>query len=100
MSQLNSFRVILDYWWLVPLVALAAGAYRLFGWRGLVAVATLGAAGGIYTKGRTDQRAEADRAAQKARAEALAKRGKIDAEISNLSPDARADRLAKWMRDD
>jgi len=93
-----NFGTILDYYWVVPLVGVGLVAYKFLGWRGLIAVATLGAAGGLYTKGRTDQRKETERAAQAARSRAIEQRAQVDAEVSAMDPDTKRNRLDKWMR--
>lgn len=87
------FRTLLDYWWAVPLAGAAFAAYRLFGWRGLVAIATLGLAGGLYTKGRTDQRQTMEQDAQAARSQAIEERADVDAQVKEAGPDAARDDL-------
>lgn len=94
------FQFGLDYWWLVPLVGAGLVVYRFAGWRGLVAVAALGLAGGLWTEGRRHERVKAAEAAERRRLKALEDRSRIDEEVSNLSPDDRRKRLTPWMRDD
>lgn len=94
------FQLTVDYWWLVPLVGAGLVVYRFAGWRGLLAVAALGLAGGLWTEGRRHERAKAAQAAERRRQKALEDRSRIDAEVSKLNPDQRRDRLSGWLRDD
>ena len=91
--------LILRYIWLAPLVGAGVVAYRLAGWRGVVAVATLGLAWGLYRKGRDDEKAKREHKDAKARSEALERRESVDNEIAKLNPDSRAKRLNPWLRD-
>ena len=91
---------VADYWWLVPLVGVAAVAYRLGGWRGLVIVATLGLAGALWTEGGRHERRKAEQEAAARRLKAKADKKRVDDEVANLSPDDHRDRLSKWVRDD
>jgi hypothetical protein len=94
------FQLLVDYWWLVPLAGTGLVVYRFAGWRGLLAVAALGLAGGLWTEGRRHERARAAEAAERRRQKALEDRSRVDAEISKLDPDQRRKRLSPWMRDD
>lgn len=58
---------LLEHWWLVAWVAAVAVAYVIGGWRLALAVATLGAAARVYTKGRRDGAAEIERRDQRHR---------------------------------
>lgn len=89
----------LDFWWLAPVAGIAIFAYRLFGWRGLLAALTLGAVGGAHTVGRRSERAhhEAERKAAEQRAKGI--RADVEQEISKLDPDGKRKRLDRWMRD-
>jgi hypothetical protein len=93
------FQTIADFWWLAPLVGFGAVAYRFLGWRGLLAVVTLGIAGGVYTKGKTDERERNKRADAERDRKAVEDRSKVENEISKLDPDTKRKRLAPWMRD-
>lgn len=91
--------LISAYWWLAPIVGMALVAYRFLGWRGLVAVLTLGGAAGLYRKGRTDEAARRERDEAEARSRAIKERQAIDDEVSQMD-DPELDRdLAEWMRD-
>lgn len=89
-----------DYWWVVPLAGAALVVYRFTGWRGLVAVATIGLAGGLWTEGRRHERAKAEQAAEAKRLRSEQDRSKLDEEISKLDPASKSKRLNRWMRDD
>lgn len=89
-----------DYWWLVPLVGAAVVAYRFLGWRGLLAVATLGLLGGLYTKGRRDERDRLERLDQAERLEAIKDRKASDDAVKKLDPDTRRNDLRGWVPDD
>lgn len=93
-------RSLLDYWFVVPLAGAAVVAYRFLGWRGLLAVVTLGLASGLYTKGRTDQRAKMEQDAQRARSKAIEVRSDVDAEVTKDGPDAARDYLRSRLPDD
>ena len=93
-------RLLLDYWWAVPLAGAAVVAYRFMGWRGLLAVATFGLAGGLYTKGRTDQRAETEQDQQAARLDAIEDRRQVDEQVRNDGPDAARDYLRSRLQHD
>lgn len=90
----------LDYWWLAPLAGVGFVAYRFLGWRGLLAVVTLGLAGGIYTKGKTDERDRNERDQQDREAKARATRQEVENDIAKRDPDVRRNDLNKWLRDD
>lgn len=94
------FRAILDWWWLAPLVGVAAVAYKFLGWRGLLAVLTLGLAKGIYTKGREAERERLQRMREAERLAAKEDRDYIDAKVKELDPDGLRNELGKWVRDD
>jgi hypothetical protein len=89
-------RLVTDFWWAVPLAGAALVAYRFLGWRGLLAAITLGAAGGLYTKGKRDEREALERKAQAARSEAIKEKGRIRNEINSADPSSNRDRLKRW----
>lgn len=89
-----------EYWWLVPLAGAAVVAYRFLGWRGLAAVATLGLAGGLYTKGKRDERDRLARLDAAQRAQAVKDRKESDDEVAKLDPNSRRDDLRGWVSDD
>jgi len=89
-------RTLLDFWWFVPLAGAGLVAYRFLGWRGLVAVATLGAAGGLYTKGKRDERANMEQADAANRSEAIKARDGIKDEVRSNDPGANRDKLKRW----
>lgn len=91
---------ITDFWWLVPLVGAGLVAYRFLGWRGLLAVVTLGLAGGLYTKGKRDERDRLERLEQAERLQSIKDRKAVDDDVTNLDPDKRRDDLGKWVSDD
>lgn len=93
-------RVFLDYWWLVPLAGAGVLAYRFLGWRGLLAVVTLGAFGGVYTKGKQDERERNDREQREREQHARDTRAGVEADIAKASPADKRERLRGWMRDD
>jgi hypothetical protein len=92
--------LIAYWWWLAPLVGAAVVAYRFLGWRGLLAVATLGLAGGLYTKGRQDERQRAEQQAKADRLEAIKDRKASDDAVNKLDPNTRRDDLRGWVSDD
>lgn len=94
------FRAVLDFWWLAPLAGAGLVAYRFLGWRGLLAVATFGLAGGLYTKGRTDQRDQMEQDQQAARLDAIEDRSEVDAEVRKDGPDAARDYLRDRLHND
>jgi hypothetical protein len=94
------YQTFTDYWWTVPLAGAALVVYRYTGWRGLLAVLTLGLAKGLWTEGRRHERAKAEQAAERRRLEATATRKRVDDDVANLNPDDRRKRLDRWMRDD
>jgi hypothetical protein len=98
--MLPLFQAFADYWWTVPLVGMSLVVYRFVGWRGLLAVLSLGLAGGLWTEGRRHERNKAEQAAQRRHLEALESRKRVDDDVANLSPGDRRKRLDKWMRDD
>ena len=97
---MDLLKLIGDFWWLAPLAGAGLLAYKFLGWRGLVAVATLGAAGGLYTKGKRDERAALERKATADRLKAIEDRKDVDDEVSALDPDDRRDRLSGWVSND
>lgn len=92
--------VFLDYWWLAPLAGAAFVAYRFLGWRGLLAVVTLGLVGGVYTKGKQDEREHHEREQREREEKARATRAEVDSEVARLDPADKRKRLDGWMRDD
>lgn len=98
--MLPLYQTFTDYWWLVPLAGAGLVVYRYAGWRGLLAVLSLGLAGGLWTEGRRHERAKAEQAAERRRLEAIATRKRVDDDVADLSPDDRRKRLDKWLRDD
>lgn len=98
---MNAFlTAALDWWWLAPLAGAGLVAYRLFGWRGLLAIVTLGAASGLYTKGKRDERDRLERLNQAERLRAVKDRKAVNDEINSLDPDSVRDRLSDWVPDD
>ena len=93
------WRLFSAYWWCLPLAGAALVAYRLLGWRGVVAVASLGLAGGLYRKGAEDQRLEAERQAEARRLQSIKDRQHVDEDVKALSPVDVGKRLNPWMRD-
>lgn len=94
---------IVAYWWLLgafPLAAAAIVAYRWFGWHGLLAVLTLGAAGFLYKKGGTDAKLAAAEQAERERQEAIKDRNRVNDEVSTMRPDDRRSELNRWVSDD
>lgn len=91
--MIDLVRGFLPYWWSLPLAAGAFWVYTKFGWRGLLAVVTLGVAGGLYTKGRTDERDQMEQDAQRARSEAIEVRNDVDDQVAKDGPDAARDDL-------
>jgi len=92
--------VFLDYWWLVPLAGAGVLAYRFLGWRGLLAVVTFGLIGGVYTKGKRDEREHHEREQREREQRARDARNQVEQDLANLSPAERRKRLDGWMRDD
>lgn len=88
-----------DYWWIVPLVGIGVVAYRFLGWRGLLAVVTLGGLGGVYTKGKRDERANHEREQAERDAKAKGIRRDVEDSIKERSLSDKRDDLSKWMRD-
>lgn len=93
------FRPVLDWWWLAPLAGAGYVAYKFFGWRGLLAVVTFGLAGGLYTKGRTDERADLEQDQQAARLDAIEDRNAVDEQVRKDGPDAARDYLRGRLHD-
>ena len=88
--------LVTAWWWLAPLAGAGLVAYRLFGVRGLLAILTLGAAGGLYTKGKTDAKSDAERKAQADRLRSIELRNKVNDEIRSNDPGANRDNLKSW----
>lgn len=97
---MDLLRLVSDFWWLAPLAGAGLVAYKFLGWRGLLAVATLGAAGGLYTKGKRDERERLERLDQAERLQSIKDRKDVDDEVSKLDPDQRRDNLSGWVSDD
>lgn len=91
--------LFVDYWWLVPLVGIGLVAYRFLGWRGVVGVVTLGLVGGIYTKGKQDERKHHEQEQRERDEKARDTRRQVEKDLANLSPDDKRKRLDPWMRD-
>jgi hypothetical protein len=91
MNQILS--LIGDWWWLAPLAGAGLVAYKFLGWRGLLAVATFGLAGGLYTRGRTDERDRLERLDAAERSEAIEDRREVDEQVRKDGPDAARDYL-------
>lgn len=97
MNQLQA--LFSDFWWVIPLAGGAFAAYRLLGWRGLLAVVTLGGLGGVYTAGKRAERArQAAEAAEQDR-RAMEVRHGVDNKVAGMDPDTKRNELSKWMRD-
>lgn len=64
-----------------------------------MAVVTVGLFGGVYTKGKRDERERLERQQLERDAKARETRQNVDNEIAGLDPDVKRDRLDKWMRD-
>lgn len=87
---------VFEHWWVVAYVAAIVGAWWFLGWRGAVAVATLGAGYWAYRQGQLSEEREQARK----RYEAQKVRKESDDEIDRLDPDDINNRLDRWMRDD
>lgn len=70
-------------------------AWRALGWRGALAVATLGVAHYAYNQGRKREAQRYDERNQAAKDT----RSETDREVNSLDDDAVRDRLSRWMRD-
>lgn len=94
------FRLIADFWWLAPIAGAGVVAYRYLGWRGLLAVVTLGAAGGLYTKGKRDERNRMEREAEAKRSKAIGERKTVDDQVRKDGPNVARDNLRRRLPDD
>lgn len=86
---------MIQHWWLVLALGAVLGAYIVGGWRLALAVATLGAGAGLYSKGQ-----EAERARQRQRAErARQDRERVEQGVGAMGIEDVERELGKWNRD-
>lgn len=92
---MNTIWWVLENWWLLAVLAAIGAGWWFAGWRGALAIATLGVGWLGYRQGRAD----IERKYARERYEAQRARKESDDEIAKLEPDAVDEHLDKWLRD-